>query len=73
MAILSISITSKLEKFINDEVASGKFKSKNQFIKKALKKFEDDLVINRILRASREAKKGKYFEGDLRELVKNIK
>jgi Arc/MetJ-type ribon-helix-helix transcriptional regulator len=73
MTILSVSITSKLEKFIDDEVASGKFESKDQFIEKALKKFEDNLVIKRILRASREAKKGKYFEGNLRELVKNIK
>jgi len=72
MAILSVSLTPELEKFINDEVASGEFESKGQLVKKALRKFEEDTVIERILRASREVKNGEYFEGDLMELVKKI-
>ena len=54
MSILSISLTPELEKFINDEVASGEFESKGQLVKKALRKFEEDLVVTRILKASEE-------------------
>jgi putative addiction module CopG family antidote len=73
MSILSVSLPSDLEKFISDEVASGEFESKSQLVKKALRKFEEDLIVERLLRSSREAKEGKVFRGDLRELVKKIK
>lgn len=73
MGILSVSLTPELEKFINDEVASGEFESKGQLIKKALRKFEEELIIQRILKASAEAKAGKVIRGDLRELLKQMK
>lgn len=73
MGILSVSLTPELEKFIEDEVASGEFESKGQLVKKALRKFEEELVIARIFKASAEAKKGKVLRGDLKELLKQIK
>lgn len=73
MGILSVSLTPELEKFINDEVASGEFESKGQLIKKALKRFEEEVVVARILKASKEAKAGLVLYGDLDELVKQIK
>lgn len=73
MGILSVSLTPELEKFINDEVASGEFESKGQLIKKALKRFEEEIVVARILKASAEAKAGTVLYGDLDELVKQIK
>jgi putative addiction module CopG family antidote len=73
MAILSVSLTPELEKFIEDEVSSGEFESKGQLIKKALKRFEEELIIARLLKASREIDQGVYLEGDLDELVKKIK
>ena len=74
MAILSVSLTPELEEFINNEVASGEFESKGQLVKKALRKFEEDTVIERILKASREAREGKgVIRGDLREIIKNMK
>lgn len=73
MGILSVSLTPELEKFIEDEVASGEFESKGQLVKKALRKFEEELVITRILKASAEAKRGKVLRGDLKELLKQIK
>ena len=73
MGILSVSLPPELEKFIEDEVASGEFESKGQVVKKALKKFEEELVVARILKASAEAKEGKVLRGDLRELLRKIK
>ncbi len=73
MGILSVSLTPELEKFIEDEIASGEFESKGQLVKKALKRFEEEIVIARILKASAEAKEGKVLRGDLRELLKKIK
>lgn len=73
MGILSVSLTPELEKFIEDEIAAGEFESKGQLVKKALKKFEEELVIARILKASAEAKEGKVLRGDLKELLKKIK
>ena len=72
MGILSVSLTPELEKFIEDEVSSGEFESKGQLIKKALKKFEEELIIQRILKASAEAKAGVVLRGDLDELVKQV-
>lgn len=72
MGILSVSLTPELEKFIEDEVASGEFESKGQVVKKALRKFEEELIIQRLLKISDEIDKGVYLEGDLRELMKKI-
>lgn len=72
MPILSVSLTPELDKFITDEVASGEFESKGQLIKKALKKFEEDTIVERVLKASRDIKEGKGLEGDLRDLIKQI-
>ena len=73
MGILSVSLPPELEKFIEDEVASGEFESKGQVVKKALRKFEEELIIQRILKASAEAKAGKVLRGDLKELIKQVK
>ncbi len=72
MSNLSISLTPELEAFIDAEIASGEFESKGQLVKKALRTFEDDLVMERLMKASREAKEGKVVRGNIRELVKKI-
>ena len=72
MSILSISLTPELEKFINEEIASGEFESKGQLVKKALRKFEEDLVVERILKSEREIIEGKGLEGDPAELINKI-
>ena len=72
MGILSVSLTPELEKFIADEVASGEFESKGKVVKKALKRFEEEVVIARILKASAEAKAGMVLRGDLDDLIKLV-
>ncbi len=70
MAILSVSLPPDLESFIDQEIKSGEFESKGQVVKKALKKLQEDVVVERILRAGREVKEGKVLRGNLRDLVK---
>jgi putative addiction module CopG family antidote len=70
MAILSVSLPPDLESFIDQEIKSGEFESKGQVVKKALKKLQEDIVVERILRAGREVKEGKVLRGNLRDLVK---
>lgn len=72
MAILSVSLTLELEKFIEDEVTSGEFESAEQLIHEALKKFEEEVIIERILKAGAEIDKGVFLRGDLDELVKLV-
>jgi len=73
MSNLSISLTPELEKFINDEIASGEFESKGQLVKKALRKFEEDLIIQRLIRISSEIDEGEFLHGNLDDLVKQVK
>ena len=62
----------EIEKFIHSEIDSGEFESKGQIIKKALKKFQEDLIVTRILTAEEEIRNGKGLRGDLKKLIKKI-
>ncbi len=73
MSILSVSLPPEIESFIAAEMKSGNFESKGQLVKQALRKFEEELIVQRILRASQEVKEGKALSGDLRKLIKQIK
>lgn len=70
MSILSVSLPAELDAFIEREIASGEFETKAQIVKKALRKFEEDLIVQRVLQAEQDVKEGKFFEGDLREIIK---
>ena len=73
MSIFSISLTNELAKFVEDEVASGEYESKGQLIKKALKRYQDEVVVERLLKASREVEEGKILRGDLKSVLKKVK
>ncbi len=73
MANLTVSLTPELEQFIDEQMALGEFESKGQLVKKALKKFEEDLIIDELLRISAEIDDGAYLKGDLDELAQKIK
>lgn len=73
MSILSVSLTPEIEEFIEQEMSSGEFESKGQLVKKALKKFEEDRLMERLTKASEDIRNGLYLEGDLEELSKKFK
>jgi Arc/MetJ-type ribon-helix-helix transcriptional regulator len=53
-----------------DYIEKGDFDSRSQFIRSAVKKLIEDREIEEILEASRRAKMGEVFRGDLKELAK---
>jgi len=73
MAILSVSLPPDIEAFIESEIASGRFETKSQVVKRALRKLEEDIFADRILHASKEAHNGHVFRGNLRSLARKIK
>lgn len=68
------NITTPLPKeyieFIDTRIEKGDFDSRAQFIRKAIKKMIEEQEVAEILEASRLAKMGEAFSGDLDELVK---
>ena len=70
MSILSVSLPAEIEAFIEREIASGEFETKSQIVKKALRQLEEELALQRILKAEQEIRDGKGIEGDLREIIK---
>lgn len=73
MSILTLSIDSELERFIDSQVQSKKTGNKSAFVRDALNFFREELEVREILQASREVREGKIFKGDLRELAKKFK
>lgn len=69
MTTLSVPISGDLEKFIEDMVKSGKGANKADVVRRAIREYEENQVVERILLAQREP----TLRGDLRTLMKKIK
>lgn len=72
MSTLSVPLSPELEKFINNQVESGRASNKADVVRRALKSFSEDEAVRVVLEASQEVKDGKVLRGDLRELLKKI-
>jgi len=72
MAILSVSLPPDIEAFIESEIASGRFETKSQVVKRALRKLESENAFDRIIIAEKEMDEGKGLKGDIRKLLKKI-
>ncbi|OIO29199.1 hypothetical protein COX93_00110 [Candidatus Nomurabacteria bacterium CG_4_10_14_0_2_um_filter_30_12] len=69
MTTLSIPISGDLEKFIERMVQDGKGANKADVVRRALREYEENEVIESILKAQGEP----TLRGDLRELMKKFK
>lgn len=69
MSTISISLSSHLEKELNDLVKSGYGSNKADVIRRAIARVSEDEAIETVLRASKEV----GLHGDLRELAKKFK
>lgn len=67
---VTVPIPNNYESFIDSAVESGEFDSRSQFIRTAIKKFIEEQEVAEILEASRRAKMGEVFSGDLDKLAK---
>lgn len=72
MSTLSVPLTPQLEAFINSMVKSGRYSNKAIVVRQAIKKMSEDEAVEAVLRSMQEAKEGKVFHGDLRQLMKQI-
>lgn len=66
MTTITVPIDSKLNKFLNDQVKSGKVSSKAFFVREAIKRYKQEIFIQEIM----EAKGQKSLRGNLDELAK---
>ncbi len=73
MSTLSVPLTPDLEEFIETMVDEHKADNKAAVVRRALHLLAEEEAIQRVLKASREVKEGKYFTGDLDTLVENFK
>ncbi|MEK7652475.1 MAG: hypothetical protein AAB334_00805 [Patescibacteria group bacterium] len=69
MTTLSVPISGDLEKFIERMVQDGKGANKADVVRRALREYQENEVIEAILQAQREP----TLRGDLRELMKKFK
>ncbi|PIP69289.1 hypothetical protein CO033_01940 [Candidatus Nomurabacteria bacterium CG_4_9_14_0_2_um_filter_32_10] len=68
MTTLSVPISGDLEKFIERMVQDGKGANKADVVRRALREYEENEVLETILKAQREP----TLRGDLRELMKKF-
>ncbi len=73
MNTISVPIPKELEDFIEKYIASGEAENKAQVVRKALRQLAKEEAIRGVLQASKEVKEGKFFTGDLDEILKNFK
>lgn len=72
MSTLSVPLTPSLEAFILSMVQNGRAANKADVVRKALVKMAEDEAVNAVLQSEQDARDGKIFYGDLRELVKQV-
>lgn len=68
MSLLSVPLTPKLEKMIDDMIEDGVAPNKAELARRAIEKFAEDQAIQAVL----EAEKEPTLSGDLRELAKKF-
>ncbi len=72
MTTLSIPITSEQERFINQQIKSGKAANKAHVVRYALQRLAEEEAVNAVLQAEREIDEGRGLRGDLKKLLKKI-
>jgi len=69
MTTLSIPVSGELEKFIEDMVKSGKGANKADVVRRAIREYKNNEVLEAVLRAQKEP----TLRGDLRTLMKKFR
>jgi Arc/MetJ-type ribon-helix-helix transcriptional regulator len=73
MTTISIPLPNDLIKFIDSQITSGEVDNRAQAVRKALRKFREDVEMWEIMESSEQIKRGLFFEGDLRSIIKKRK
>lgn len=72
MSILTLSIDSELENFINSQVKNKEAENKSAVVRSALRMYREEYELRELMLARKEVKEGKFFKGDLKKLLSEI-
>jgi len=72
MTTLSVPITPTQEKFIKELVKSGRAANKAHAVRLSIDALAEDEMFASLQRSLQDAREGKVFYGDPRELLKNF-
>lgn len=70
MTTITVPVPKDQLEYVDNKVSKGEFDNRSQFVRKAIQKMIEEQEIKEILDASRLAKMGQVFEGDLDMLLK---
>lgn len=73
MTTLSIPINGELERFIEEQISSGKAANKADVVRKALRFYREEQAFMDLLEAEADVKAGRVYKGDLDKIVKKLK
>lgn len=70
MTNVSTPLPKEMIDYIDKQVKTGEFDNRSQFIRRSIKKMIEEKEIEEILEASRQARAGQFYTGDLKEIIK---
>jgi putative addiction module CopG family antidote len=72
MPILTLSIDSELETFIDSQVKNNAAENKSAVVRSALRMYREEQELRELMLARKEVGEGKFFKGDLKKLITEI-
>lgn len=72
MSIITISIDTTIEKFLDNQIKNKKAESKSQLVRDAIRFFREELELRDLMLGSKEVKERKLLKGDLRKLAARL-
>lgn len=73
MSTVSVPLTPKLEKFLEELISQGYGSNKADVFRRALERVREEEAVMRVLEAEKELLEGKGIKGDLAQLAKKFK
>lgn len=72
MITLSVPVSTNTVSFINRMVKRGVASTKAEVVRQALARYEEDSLLQSVLRAQQDLKDGKEIRGNLRDILKQM-
>jgi putative addiction module CopG family antidote len=72
MPILTLSIDSELENFIDSQVKNNAAENKSAVVRSALRMYREEQELRELMLARKEVGEAKFFKGDLKKLLAEI-
>lgn len=73
MTNITIPLPDDIVSFLDTMVATHQSETRAGLVRRVLSEWRDDSILNAVSEARLEYTQGKYFEGDIRTLVKKVR